>query len=540
MELGAATGQRMSPFAIQRQGPSSVIAKTMDSVNETMQHRAETEAEEALNRTRALQAEIQTKASTQIGGNAQGVAERSLADFDEKTAEISDGMSNQAKALYKKRLGLVRTTMQGALGEHETKEGIRHTVDVAKDVADIEAKQAAANYKNPDELALSRARMAKAADTLSKTLGWDETQTKAYLQKTSNDFHVSVIAGALDAENTGYARDYLGKHEKEMDPAAVAKVKEALEQEDRFQKVTTSVDRVYAEGGTFAEKSQKLRDIFKDDEKGQKSAIQELHERKRQEDVAHDETIGVLWDMKTGLNGQKPMGIRDIMKTKAWASLDGEERQKLSRAFESDDKRNAGEGGGAENIAKFATYLKALDNPEALMKTSDAEIIGKYTGVIGTDLTKKLLIQKREIGNDFNKVRTARIDGTQFKDLAREYGLKVDGTLKDEDRAVLGSLRDKVLDTIAIEQKRAGKELDQDQKEKIVRGLLKKVPTRKDGWLWDSTEDKPLFQVESFMDLDATDAEKTRALEYLVNAEAPTTPENVWTMIQAMRKKGAQ
>jgi hypothetical protein len=354
-----------------------------------------------------------------------------------------------------------------------------------------------------------------------------------------------VVGAALDSGKLDYAKAYLDQHGKEMDPDAVAKAREVLGEEDRFQKVTSSVDKVYAEGGTFAEKSQKLRDIFKSDEKGQKAAIQELHERKRQQDVAHDETVGVLWDMKTGLNGKKPVGLRDIMKSKEWASLDGSERQKLSREFEVDARRNEGQESPEEQVSKFATYLKITENPHKLMSMSDGQIVA-LTGTLGRELTKDLLEARRKAQGSLAKLQDVTLTNEfNFTSIAKEYGLTVSG-VKDPDKvqkieAQLGDLKARVVANIAAEQAATGRTLTGDQKEAIARKWLKKVPTReKDVFLWfDSTKDKSMFQVDSFMDLDATDAEKTKALEYLVNAEAPTTPENVWTMVQAMRK-GAQ
>lgn len=46
---------------------------------------------------------------------------------------------------------------------------------------------------------------------------------------------------------------------------------------------------------------------------------------------------------------------------------------------------------------------------------------------------------------------------------------------------------------------------------------------------------KYAFQIEGAYEIGATDEEKERAYNHLVNNNAPTTPENMWAMIEFLR-----
>ena len=518
------------------------VAGALGEISKDKEHFENLQAEEGMNAGEVAAEEIFGEASQVVGGNviqkdSQTFANAYLGKFEEKVSKIAGGMNRGAARVFQKRVALIRDRLSVKLASHEGRQLEVYADGVDTGTIALETENAVKNMGHMDLMAGSLVRIEGAVDSMAQRKGWSPEREAVERQKTMGAFHGAIIGAALDAGKLNYAKDYLDQHGKEMDPDALDKARNILDGETRFRKVNTSVDQVDASGKTFSEKAQMLRDIFKDDDQGQKAAIAELHARKVQQDVSRDEALGRLWDFWSGLNGGKRMSLHDIQKTPEWGSLDGTARKNLARDFESDARRNEGKETPAEAVAKYATYLRALDDPGGLMKSSDQEIMGKYTATLGSDLTKKLLAQKRELGNDFNKLRVASIDARQFKDLAREYGLKVDGNLTDSDRAITGALRDRVLDVIRSEQQTTGKELGGDRKEQIIRGLLKQVPTRKPGGPLASAlgPAKYAFQLGGAYEIGASDEEKTAAYGYLVRNGAPTTPENMWAMIEAMR-----
>lgn len=196
----------------------------------------------------------------------------------------------------------------------------------------------------------------------------------------------------------------------------------------------------------------------------------------------------------------------------------------------------------AQQVARYAAAQQFLDDPKALMGLSDLQI-ASYTPVLGVDLTTKLMDAKRKFAGNLEGLKSFTLDDIKFTDIAAEYGLKTKGNMTPEDHAKLGLLRDQSITAIRDQQTATGKLLDPGTKEQVVRKLLMTVPTKNtQGSWWDRdwlSHDKPLYQIKSFAELDATGEEKQDAIRYLINAGTDTTPANVQTMIDAMRAKKA-
>lgn len=528
-----------------RVNPGEALAQPVATMLDAKNQADSVMIEEQLNNLQAQKNSLQTEAASRLGGNVLPTLEHGtfvdeyMTKFNAAASKLGTNLRDKRQQLFfQKRADLIGSTFRNVLDAHEKDQMQVYADGVDKGTIETESKNAVQNIGSSQDLSIGQMRIKAAVDSMATRHGWAPEMKDWESRKAMSQFHASVLGSALQSGKLEFAKTYLDQHADEVTPEIQAEVRGYVDDQERFRRVDDAVDEVDASPLNYADKAQRLRDLFRNDEKGQKEAINELRARREQRDVARAENIGAIWDMKTGLNGQPRRSLREIMQTPAWMDLSGTERKSLARDFEADDRRNEGRETPADAVRKYAAYLKITDDPRALVNASDQEIIGKCMGVLGEGLTKKLLEDKRRIAKNQDELNQATIENQEFKDLAREYGLKVDGTLTSEDQATLGLLRVRVRDAIRHKQQATGKALDQGQKEAEMRNLLKQVPTRKPGGPLSSAltgDTKHAFQFDGSYEIGATDDEKARAYQYLVRNGAQTTPANMWTMIQAMR-----
>jgi len=551
-----------SPFDAARLDPGSVsnnlgtvghaLAGAAGAISELQkQGKAEGDAlrvEDAVNQLRAKQQEYTgwvrnlqgrnaldpEKFGGQQGQNLEEVAQGWMAGAAD---EILQTLTNEDQ---KKKFKWAKDRLQLEFGGH-VQDHLNHQVGVvAKDTfastLSTETQQLAIGAVKADgrldgdTIAQSLGRIMAASQSYANSTGLD---AKAIETEALSSGHAVVLDALLKRNNTQGAQVYFDTYKGQMEKQVISAMETKIQQATLANGVQTQADRIASLGIPLDRQEEEAAKAFKGNAEGLQALRAELEHRfnikKTAQSVAQQETFGKLWDMRfPTLPGQQAVSMPQVMRSPEWAALNGTQRNELRAQWDSYSKRN--ENDPAVQVARFATYMRILDDPESLVKMSDSQI-SSYMGTLGPEYTNKLMEMKRKAAGSLYELNKATLNDLPFKDIVGEYGIKVKGSLTQDHLATLGAIRDKALDAIREEQKAVGKSLLPDRKEEILRSLLVKTKT---SWFG---KDQHVFQADSFMDLPGTPEEKQQAVELLVQADALVTPANVNTMLQAIKAK---
>ena len=487
-----------------------------------------------------------------------------MANFDDIVESRMDKLSNPyQKEIYRQMTDRLRLEVSGQIQAHQNNEafnwqsqtnqdGVKLAVSGATSAAQMgDMSGVANNLEQAKFFASSQAKLAGVGDEN------DPIYQENMLGATSA-VHTAVIQALIGQSKPLEAATYLKGYGDQIAPDQRARLQGIISGQTSDMKANAAVDSIWSPTAKLEDMANSLRKQFADDPETQKKAQAFLLER----DAIHNKTIKDLDERNTGTLWQGVLsghGLQWVKQQPEYQAMDGTAQVHLLTSIEQYQKRN--ENDPAQIVAQFAAYMKLTDDPQKLAAASDGAIVSLLP-VLGPQLTKELLEAKRKAAGDLDKLQKATLNDVPFKDIALEYGITTQGKkgqAQQEAEASLGLLRNKAVHAIADEQQSTGKPMLPDRKEEVVRGLLKNVTVGNRNWFDDAgdklpwwvspaakvgakllgggTTDKPLFQVDSFMDLAATKDEKDRAVKRLVSSGAMVTPGNVNTMIQAERAR---
>ena len=516
-------------------------------------------AEDAFNKLQEQKTQLWGDASQKLGENGLNVHDEYTKQYDQKVQEIVGTMGAGAAFKFQQAAARGRLAFSAELEHHQ----IQQSEALARNVVEMGHKQdidEAGTTVLPDVAAQRANHTAFLAGVEADRQGLKDDPAKGvmarqeFIKSMTSKVHLSYLAGALD-RNPAEAENYLNQHQNEMLGADYHTAKEHIDVANAFS-LGQSVAQENVEPFTGDEdkkdgipESAILGNIMQDarlqkNPKAMSQAIavaKELIATQRADwKEQANRHIAAVYDVSNQKGPGAALRSREMRILQAVDPIEAD-AAKNHLLGEIDASRARSESDPMAQVARYATYQKFLDDPAKLINMSDSQIVA-CTGSLGPQLAKDLLKAKRTAAGNLDSLKANTLNDLPFKDIAAEYGLKVKGTMTRQDNAKLGLLRDKVLEAVRAEQVASGKPMGVDRKKEILRNQLTNVSVNQPGWwlgLMDGTTEKPLFQVENFMDLKASDEEKTAAIAYLVQAEAPVNPANVQTMIDAIRAKKA-
>lgn len=481
------------------------------------------------------------------GDQGASLTETTLANLEKAKTARMEGLNPQQQQMFEAAYQRKRAEVQRMVSSHETQQlgAMFNQVYTDRDtvLADTISKLGVRNGLPDGELI-----NANLADRVDNARRWASSQgldPDLAAKAATADTYRSVISGLLVGNNAQAAQAYFSDHKMDLDEKTRLHLEQVISQHVMANDVQTLAQEAAASGKPLDQQLAWVDEKTKGNAALQKSLSAEVEHRfqvqERTRVAAEQDATGKLWDMRFPTKpGQQAVGMPQIMRSPEWAALDGEKRNQLRAQWEGYTKRN--ENDPATRVAQFATYMRILDDPKTLMGLTDGQI-ASFTGTLGADYSMKLMEMKRKAAGNLEALKANSLNDIPFKDIAAEYGIRTKGSMSQEDSARLGLLRDKVLDAVRTEQDAVGKPLGPERKEEILRQHLVDVKVNQPGWwlgMGDGTTEKPLFEVKDFMELKATDEEKTLAVSYLVQAESPINPANVQTMIDAIRARRAK
>jgi hypothetical protein len=493
------------------------------------------------------------------GKNGVNVTKEFLPKLSEAAWEIEQGMTNEdQRRMFHQSAGRLQSEFEGQLRQHEAKSVEGQMQQVFLDGVTAETNNVS-NAVRPDgsidiqAFNNSVARVSFLAKTEAQRRGLDSEGTGNLVASATTVPVNTALDSMLTKNNPQGARLLFEANRDAMVPEVRIRMEAQIAKDARSLQVNQVVDDVWNQLGPRSDTAavnldamtKEIRTRFANAPDALHLALGTIKDRAQEHDYSvkqrEDTTVGNIWGQ---VLAGKPLGaIRSMPEFKF--DLDGTRQVALVGQIEAFRRRN--ENDPATVVSKYATFLKLTDDPKALVGMSDGQLLAQ-TPVLGPDLTMKLLTAKREALGDLDKLGKAVITDVPWKDIAGYYGVKVKGALTEDDQSRLGQLRDKAMESIRNEQLATGKILTPDRKEEIVRGLLQKVSTKRssdwfnhDRYLFEYDDHRQKEEVRlTFMNLAATDAEKTQALDYLTRAGADINASNVQTMVQAIRDQKAK
>lgn len=476
--------------------------------------------EDAVNQLRAKQQEFTGWVRNIQGKNAfdpekfggeqgQSLEQVAAAWMDGAGQEIDKTLSNDnQKQMFQRAHARLKLEFNGHVNDHLNRQVQVVADDTFKSTVAAETQQMAIGSIRPDgrldwdSIAQSLGRLRSASQVYANQAGLDAKNVETEVLSVG---HAQVLDALLKRNNTQGAQVYFDTNKAQMSPKVVQVMEGRIQEHALANDVQVQAQALDASGLGLEERLAKVDMLSKGNPVLQHALRTEVVQRFGLQEKAiakaQDETIGRLMDMRFPTMGTQPVSLSGIMRTKEWASITPQDRRKLLENWESEAKERAGKkvDDGTE-LARYGVYKDVMDRPVILRDMSDAQIIGRYGKLLGTDLTKKLLDQKRIIEKDGEP----KIDPESFKDIAGGNGIPVNST-KDVDKKLVVKLRDRAEQAILeAERAQGGKPLKREEKAEIIKGLTRTVSleTYRSNW-WNKTEEKRLFEIDNPAEVDA-------------------------------------
>lgn len=201
----------------------------LQSVHDKVQAQArQTQLADAHNQIQALSLSLThdptNGAFTKQGKNAFGLDQQYLPQFDQKAAQIAQGIPDpKARLAFTNGvLPQVRNQLTEQLDTHELTQHQEYAGQTAQDSISLAAAAAAGNHNHPDIVASNKDTVLYNIDQLAALKGWSPEQKQFNQQKALTEFHSTIIDSMVGQGQLSQARTYLYSQTAagEIDPKA--------------------------------------------------------------------------------------------------------------------------------------------------------------------------------------------------------------------------------------------------------------------------------------------------------------------------------
>lgn len=463
----------------------------------------------------------------------QGLGEQRQAFLDKTISDLPDEIKDRVKLFA----GQSKIHIDSQLSDHTARQFEARDKVLAR--SSVEALERFA-LANPNDMDGMGTRLAIAQDSLRAAMrGMPKEVVDQSIAELTGDTYAARVNGLLAAGKPEAALQVLNDNSKALQASKQYlrlrdKATEASEAEKElavFQEIRDSgkplTEQMKAAEVKLANNPKALQSVKADLQHW--ATVQKAAAVARQQDLS-----GTIQEMyRPTLEGGKPMSMAQIKRTPAWTEASPKLRQELMDDYERLAKRGDKDDAFTK-IAQYANFLAVDDDPKKLAQMSDMQIAAMKKD-IGATLVMKLMEAKRSAVKGLDKLENVSLGNTDWKSVAAEAGLKTSGTMSTTQAAKLGKFKDMLQDEVRLSQRRAGKELNQEEKEEIARKLGRKVVLQDNAFWFD--QEKPLFEVDA-ADVAKyfTQNEKDQAVNLLVKAGTAATPQNMALMVERIRK----
>ncbi|HEY0842475.1 hypothetical protein [Methylotenera sp.] len=446
-------------------GNMNKVAQGLNNFGAIIQKR-----EEELDTATALNAEVatreaymqfQTEARTRRGLAADGLAKDAEKWWEETARKATEKMTPNQQRLYVERLRGVRLSTLDSLSQYQDAQVRAAKQEGALASIDSSIKLA---LDDPNNAGLASEAMRTIQITVSKLAAENgDAPEKAQMDmlKYTSQYHSGMLQNMIDG-NPERAREYMNKYGAQMLPAARGQFDKSLEVAERNVKVFGEVSTAMGTAKSETEALSMVREKFANDADGMKLAVNEVKTRFKEQEDAQQQAQKQAFDRSWTIAVEQGKGRRGV-DAQTWSMLTPQQRDSIDdelyqrnervrvandRAETKREKQNT--DAAWENY--YAIRQQARDNPQAFMNRDLREDFR----LIPKEKREELIDLQAKKPDELKDVTT--LDG-QISLTVGALGIE-----KIEKYKFESVVRDAVLS----EQKKQGKPLNQEARQKII------------------------------------------------------------------------
>lgn len=444
---------------------TSALGKALNNVGEVLDKRQdEIDTATALNAevaTREAYMQFQTEARTRRGLAADGLAKDAEKWWDDQARLVTEKMTPNQQRLFKNRMQGTRLSTLDSLSQYQDAQVRAAKQEGALASIDSSIKLA---LDDPNNAGLASEAMRTIQITVSKLAAENgDTPEKAQMDmlKYTSQYHSGMLQNMIDG-NPERAREYMNKYGAQMLPAARGQFDKSLEVAERNVKVFGEVSTAMSTAKSETEALSMVREKFANDADGMKLAVLEVKTRYKEQEEAQQQAQKQAFDRAWTIAVEQGKGRRGV-DAQTWSMLTPQQRdsiedelyQRTERVRVANDRAET-KREKQDNIAAWDNYYairqQARDNPQAFMNRNLREDFR----MIPKEKREELIDLQAKKPDELKDITT--LDGQ----ISLTVGaLGIEKTEKYKFESV-------VRDAVLAEQKKQGKPLNQEARQKII------------------------------------------------------------------------
>lgn len=422
--------------------------------------------------------EFQTTARERRGEQAKGLTGEAGQWWDKQAGDIANKLPNdRTKALFGQAASRMREQSMQSMSSFEAGERRRSLEQSTEASIAGSINLAASQVGTPTEreaVVGARTDVLKRLGVLRQLNGWDDNLYAAKQSQELTNLHMQVLQNKVDRDPAG-ARDYFELNKAEINGGQHNTIDKMLRVGAVKQTAQAAADELMASGVSEADGLKTIREKLSGDEEAAatqefKVRVQEqAQQRERAQRNAADEAWGIF--ARKGL-GAIPAALR--------AQLDGRDLISLERA--------ARERVGGEKEPKtdsevyYGLRVMMRDDPEAF---ANQDLRRYFPSLSRGDREEFIRLQTKP-----EDVRDAVTLDAQLSDTHDSLGWK------STDREKKGTLDRRVREEVFAEQKRVGKKLGQEDRQRIIDRMVIQGEVKGGGLFGLVDPDRRYFEVQ--------------------------------------------
>jgi len=444
---------------------TSALGKALNNVGEVFDKRQdEIDTATALNAevaTREAYMQFQTEARTRRGLAADGLAKDAEKWWDDQARLVTEKMTPNQQRLFKNRMQGTRLSTLDSLSQYQ--DGQVRAAKQEGALASIDSSIKLA-LDDPNNAGLASEAMRTIQITVSKLAAENgDAPEKAQMDmlKYTSQYHSGMLQNMIDG-NPERAREYMNKYGAQMLPAARGQFDKSLEVAERNVKVFGEVSTAMSTAKSETEALSMVREKFANDADGMKLAVIEVKTRYKEQEEAAQLANKQSYNRAYTIAVEQGKGRRGV-DAQTWSmltpqqrdSIDDELYQRAERVRVANDRAET-KREKQDNIAAWDNYYairqQARDNPQAFMNRNLREDFR----MIPKEKREELIDLQAKKPDELKDITT--LDGQ----ISLTVGaLGIEKTEKYKFESV-------VRDAVLAEQKKQGKPLNQEARQKII------------------------------------------------------------------------
>lgn len=413
--------------------------------------------------------------------------------FNDAANEIGAELtSDRQRELYRQRAGMAGLQYRENIMQHVVRERDAMAKEVTKNGIDLEVKNVALRWQDPNTIGMSLVRAKGLLDAEADRESWTEQKREEVFSEIKSKVNTSVIMNALAANNYGYASQWYKQNKGDIVGDEAIRVQSALKDSGVKAESQAAMDKIVAK---FNDKGAAL-DAAKQIKDPNIRDATETRVRQYFADVADVDNRRRNEAFVGAANAVEKAGSIDSIDPASWSLFGPSQRAALTTLAESVRK---GESPKQDDTA-WVQFLGM--GPLARAQLTEAQLLEEYKPRLDREhwnqvarmwQTSRDALQGKPGAQE--KIKDELSFEQRFTNAYQASGLlpsgKTVGNLKDDQAAQYAKLRTQAADEVLAYKRAHGKDyIPPEEQSKIINRILtQKVFVDKPWW---ADEEKPM------------------------------------------------